>query len=275
MTIPETIHLIRKGPVARLILDRPQRKNAFHQIMWEALDRTLDELEAHPPRAVVVSGAGGGAFCAGMDVNPDNPQIQRLAAALEKGDTGPIEALIERIRGTVDRLAALPVPVVAAVNGDAHGGGAELAARCDLRVMDPDAVIRFSEVRLGLMPDWGGGAALVRLVGASRAADLILTARKIGAEEALALGLANRISPPGRAVETAMELAKAIAANGPQAVRHALALIRRAGDLPRSRALALETEQAVSLIATGECVQGIGAFLEKRPPVFGDPDPNL
>ena len=153
--------------------------------------------------------------------------------------------------------------------------GPNWPVRCDLRVMDPDAVIRFSEVRLGLMPDWGGGAALVRLVGASRAADLILTARSVGAKEALALGLANRISPPGRAVETAMELAETIAGNGPQAVRHALALIRRAGDLPLSRALALETEQAVSLIATGECIQGIGAFLEKKSPVFDDPDPNL
>ena len=267
----ETIHLNRKGPVAQLVFDRPGRRNAFNQAMWEAMDRALDDLEKRLPRAVVVCGADAGAFCAGMDVNPDNPQIQRLAEALEKGDTGPIEALIQRIRCTVDRLAALPVPVVAAINGDAHGGGAELAVRCDLRIMDPEAAIRFSEVRLGLMPDWGGGAALVRLVGASCAADLILTTRKIESAEALALGLVNRISPPGRAVETAMELAETIAANGPRAIRHALALIRRAGDLPFSRALALETEKAVSLIATGECIQGIGAFLEKKPPAFSDP----
>ena len=219
---------------------------------------------------VVVTGAGPAAFCAGMDVNPDNPQISRMAHALATKDPVPVKRLIHRIRGTIDRLAALPVPVVAAINGDAHGGGAELAVRCDLRVMDPDAVIRFSEVRLGLMPDWGGGAALTRLVGPSRAADLILTARPVRSAEALDLGLVNRISPPGEALAAAMALAELMAANGPKAVRHALHLIRKAPDLSLAEALDLETEQAVALIATGECLQGIGAFLEKKTPEFTD-----
>ncbi|MBI9085669.1 MAG: enoyl-CoA hydratase/isomerase family protein [Desulfobacterales bacterium] len=266
----ENVHVIRTGRVAQLVLDRVDRKNAFNGAMWAALDRAIEEIEGRLPRVVVITGAGTTAFCAGMDVNPDNPQISRMADALATGDPVPVKRLIHRIRGTIDRLAALPVPVVAAINGDAHGGGAELAVRCDLRVMDPKAVIRFSEVRLGLMPDWGGGAALTRLIGPSRAADLILTARPVNAPEALALGLVNRVSPPQVALAAAMEMAETIAANGPKAVRHALKLIRQAPDLCHADALDLETEQAVALIATGECLQGIGAFLEKKTPVFTD-----
>jgi enoyl-CoA hydratase/carnithine racemase len=266
----ETVHLERTGHVATLVLDRPNRRNAFNETMWAALERALDDLEARPPRVVVVTGAGDASFCAGMDVNPDNPQIAGIIEALEKKDSGPINALILRIRTAVDRLAALPVPVVAALNGDAYGGGAELACRCDMRVMDPGAVIRFSEVRLGLMPDWGGGVALTRLIGTSGAADLILTARPVPAAEAFDLGLINRVSEPGAALNEALALAGTMAANGPHAVRHALALIRGTPDLACEKALGMETEQAVALIATGECVHGIGAFLEKKPPVFPD-----
>ena len=166
----------------------------------------------------------------------------------------------------------LPVPIIAAINGLAYGGGAEIATRCDLRVMDADALICFSEVRLGLMPDHGGVVGLTRLLGASRAADLILTARKVGAEEALQMGLINRISPPGKALEDARELARAIAENGPRAVRHALKVIRRTVDISTMDALELETEEAVTLIAGGECIHGITAFLSKIKPVFPEPE---
>ena len=125
-------------------------------------------------------------FSAGFDVNPANPQITILAEAVKKRSRTAVEEVVRYIRETVDRLVALPVPIIAAINGLAFGGGAELAVRCDMRVMDPGAVICFSEVRLGLMPDWGGGVALSRLLGRSLAADLILTARRVGADEALA-----------------------------------------------------------------------------------------
>jgi enoyl-CoA hydratase/carnithine racemase len=164
----------------------------------------------------------------------------------------------------------LPVPIIAAINGLAYGGGAEIASRCDLRVMDPQAVICFSEVRLGLMPDQGGVAGLTRLVGASRAADLILTARKVGAEEAFQLGWANRISGPGKALEEALSLAFSIAQNGPRAVRHALSVIRKTCDLTTQEALDMETEEAVTLIVSGESVHGISAFLTRQKPEFPD-----
>jgi enoyl-CoA hydratase len=247
------IRVERKDKVAVVLFDRPERRNAFDETMWSDLERLTAELARSLPRAVVVSGAGK-AFCAGFDVNPDNPQVSSLIGAVEKKERAPVEALIKRLQTAVDGLVSLPVPIIAALNGDAFGGGAELASRCDMRIMDPVARICFSEARLGLMPDWGGGPGLTKLAGASTAADMILTGRRVGAEEALRLGLVNRISAPGQALDEAI----------------ALAVIRRVRELPMQQALDLEREQAVSLIVSGECVHGITAFLSKQEPVFPD-----
>ncbi|HWR68352.1 MAG TPA: enoyl-CoA hydratase/isomerase family protein, partial [Desulfomonilia bacterium] len=200
----------------------------------------------------------------------DNPMVDNIIKAMSTGDREPSKRLIRDIRRAIDAFVSVPVPLIAAVNGLAYGGGAELAVRCDLRVMDPRAVICFSEVRLGLMPDWGGGPALARLIGPSRAADLILTARKVGAAEAYSLGLVNRVSEEGKALDDALTLAEAIAENGPRAVGHALGLIRADQDIPYSAMLAREEELAAELIASGECVHGVGAFFEKKKPVFPD-----
>ena len=266
------IAVIRDRMLAKVVLRRPERLNACNLTMFERMEDAALKLAEPPlPRAVIVTGDGSKAFCAGFDVNPDNPMVNKMAQALEKGARQPIEAAITVIRRAVDRLVALPVPIIAAVNGKAYGGGAELAVRCDLRVMDPAAEICFSEVRLGLMPDWGGGATLTHLVGSAAAADLILTGRRIGAQEALRLGLVNRVSAPERAVDEAMEIAEAIMGNGPQAVRSALKVIRAGRNLSLEETLDLEQHTAVDLIASGECLHGIGAFLNGQPPVFPDP----
>jgi enoyl-CoA hydratase len=265
----ERVSIEAHGPVIVMTLDRPERKNALGNAMWSALGAAVDEVLERRPRAVVLTGAGA-AFCAGMDVNPDNPQIAGIVEAVGKRDPAPVAAMLRSLHDVLDRLFALPMPIIAAVNGLAYGGGAELAARCDLRVMDPAATICFSEVRLGLMPDWGGGVALARLLGPARAADLILTARKVDAAEALALGLVNRVSAPGAARDEALALAAQIAENGPRAVRSALAVLRRANDLPAADAIALELDAATALIATGECQVGIAAFLSRTRPAFPD-----
>jgi enoyl-CoA hydratase/carnithine racemase len=269
----DRIFLKRDGYLATLLLNRPERHNAFDAGMWRELETCVSRLENNPGRAVVITGADDKAFCAGFDVNPDNPHINGLATAVAEGNREPVQRLLQETRSIVDRLTGLPVPVIAAVNGDAHGGGAELAVRCDMRVMDPAASLCFSEVRLGLMPDWGGSVALTRLVGPALAADMVLTARRITAEEAHAKGLANRISAPGQALAEGIALAGEIAANGPRAVRHALDVIRQVGDLSLAAALDLETRRAAALIASGECLEGIGAFLEQRAPVFASPPP--
>jgi enoyl-CoA hydratase/carnithine racemase len=266
------ISLKRQGHIAIITLDRPAKQNAFDQHMWDCMDNVVAELKSSLPRVIILTGAGDKAFCAGFDVNPENPLLKPLLAAMEKHDKGPAYDLIRRVRTSTDSLVSLPVPIIAAINGLAYGGGAEIASRCDLRVMDSRAVICFSEVRLGLMPDHGGVVGLTHLVGASRAADLILTARKVGAEEALQLGLTNRISAPGKAIEEALALAISVAENGPRAVRHALSVIRKTRDLTNQEALELETEEAVSLIASGESIHGISAFLTRQKPEFPDAD---
>jgi enoyl-CoA hydratase len=265
----ESVKVEKRDSLAIVTLCRPDRLNVFNAAMFAALEETAATL-AHDPqlRAVVLTGAGHKAFSAGFDVNPDNPMVTEMARAIEQRDKGPIEHAIGAMRKAVDRFVALPVPVIAAINGNAFGGGAELAVRCDLRVMDPAAEICFSEVRLGLMPDWGGGAALVHLLGASAAADLILTARRIPADEALRMGLVNRISAPGNTLEAAVEMAEAITANGPLAVRRALEVIRAGRNLSLEATLDLERRTAIDLITSGECLHGIGAFLTGQAPVF-------
>lgn len=259
----------RRGPIAVVTLNRPSRKNALNAEMWAMLGRAADALHEKLPRAVVLTGAGS-AFSAGMDVSPDNPQVAGIISAVATHDPEPVRAMLAGIHRVLTRFFALPVPIIAALGGLAYGGGAEIAARCDLRIADPGAAICFSEVRLGLMPDLGGGVALARLLGPSRAAELILTARKLKAEEALRIGLVNQVSAPGESVLAAVALAEEIAANGPRAVRGALAVLRQASGLAFSDALAFELDTAIDLIASGECQAGIAAFLTRTPPVFPD-----
>jgi enoyl-CoA hydratase/carnithine racemase len=264
----ENVRLEYRGNIAIVTINRPRKRNALNADMFSHLETATAQLNANLPRVVILTGEGDTAFCTGFDVHPDNPMSEHLLKAVERKDKSLARKSIGRVREVTDALTALPVPIIAAVNGQAYGGGAEIAARCDLRVMDSDAVICFSETRLGLMPDFGGTPSLVRLVGPSVAADLILTARKISAQEALELKLVNRISAPGKSLEAAIALAETIAANGPKAVRAALEVIRRSPDLPLSDALALEIDNAAALIASGEFLHGVAAFLEKKTPVF-------
>lgn len=266
-----SVTIERDGPIAVVTLCRPHKKNALNDALWAGMRAAAETLAGELPRAVIVTGEGS-AFCAGMDLSPDNPQIAGLAVAAQTHEAGPMRALLAGLRPSMDALVRLPVPIIAAINGLAFGGGAELAVRCDLRVMDAEAELCFSEVRLGLMPDMGGGVALTRLVGPAVAADLILTARRVRGEEAQRLGVVNRVSAPGRALDDARELARSIAANGPRAVRASLNVIRRTPDLDEEAALELERERAAELMATGECVYGVTALMSKSEPQFPDAD---
>ncbi|MCU0845576.1 MAG: enoyl-CoA hydratase/isomerase family protein [Spirochaetes bacterium] len=268
--VDANIRLERKDHLAVVTLDRPGRLHAFNDIMFDLLEGVARELAASLPRAIVITATGDRSFSAGFDVHPDNPMVQRIVDSVSTRDEGPAREAIAHIRRAVDAFVSLPAPIIAALNGDAFGGGAELAVRCDLRVMVKPAVICFSEAKLGLMPDWGGGAALARLAGASRAADLVLTARKLASDEALAMGLVNRVCEPGAALGEALGIAALIAENGPRAVRHALALIRNSRNSAYDASLEEEARRAVELIASGECFHGVAAFLEKKKPEFPD-----
>lgn len=261
------IRLEYRGQVALVTMDRPDKKNAFDGAMFEALGQTARILKKKLPRAIVLTGRGD-AFCAGFDVGLDNPMTLRFLEAVNNKDKALAKEVIIEMRQGIDEFTGLGVPLIAAVNGLAYGGGAELASRCHIRVMDGGADLCFSEVRLGLMPDWGGGPALVRLVGPGRAADLILTARRVGAEEAARIGWAEYVSRKGNCLEQALGIAAQISRNGPEAVSAALGILKNCPDLSMADALEQEAAAAAGLIASGECLEGIAAFMEKRPPEF-------
>lgn len=264
------IEVVRKNKIVLVTMSRARKKNAFDESMFAALETATEELRQNLPRAIIITGDGKETFCTGFDVNPENPLVAEFLKALDTREIEPARQLVNRIRKAVDGFISLPVPIIAAINGLAYGGGMELAARCDMRVMDPAAKLCFSEVRLGLMPDWGGGPYLTKLVGSAIASDLILTARAIDAKEALTLGLVNHISDEGQSVNGALKLAEQIAENGPKAVRQALAVIRQSQELSLEKALELEANAAAELIASGECIHGITAFMDKTVPEFPD-----
>lgn len=266
----DSIILERMGNIAIVTINRPEKRNAFDEGLFLQLEKITAEIKSSLPRAIVITGAGDKAFCAGFDVNPENPMVKRIIDAAAAHNPGPAVSVIETIRKAVDAFVSLPVPLIAAINGIAYGGGAELASRCDMRVMDMEAVICFSETRLGLMPDWGGGVALTELVGRSRAADLVLTGRKINSSEAWAMGFINKISPRGKSLDEALAIAEEIAKNGPRAVRYSLSLIRQSVNTTSAELLKTEAKLAAELISSGECFHGVAAFFEKKKPVFPD-----
>lgn len=264
------IRLERKNKIGVVLMNRPEKKNAFDNAMFDALEKVTRELEQDLPRAIVLSGVDDRSFSSGFDINLENPMTEEFLDAVNKKDAALAGKLINRMRHVIDGFVSLPVPIIAAINGPAYGGGMELATRCDLRVMDMVTELCFSEVRLGLMPDWGGGACLARLAGTAHAADLILTARVVKADEAARMGLINRVSDKGRCLDDAMKLAEQISRNGPKAISHALDVLRQSRDLPLKDVLAKEAEAAADLIASGECIHGITAFMEKKAPRFPD-----
>jgi len=247
------------GPVAHLELVNPPLNLVTRELLGE-LDRALATLamaSAGDVRAVVLTGRGERAFCAGSHVGEF--EAQRGPAGRER------QALDERI---ASRLAGLPMPTIAAIEGDALGGGLELALCCDVRIASARARLGLPEVRLAVTPGSGGTQRLPRLVGPARAKELILTGRLIDAEEAARIGLVNRVVPAGEARRAADELAAGIAARGPLAVREAKRLIDLAMDVDLDAGLAAELDASERLFATDDMLEGARAFLGKRDPVY-------
>lgn len=172
------------------------------------------------------------------------------------------------LRALLDGLEALPQVVVAALNGAALGGGLELALACDLRVAAEGALMGLPEVGLGIIPGGGGTQRLPRLIGAGRALDLILTGRRVGAAEALAMGLVTAVAPAARLGEEALALAHRVAANAPVSLRQAKRAVAEGRHLPLAEALDLEHRLYQACLPTQDRQEALRAFAEKRPPVF-------
>ena len=247
----------REGGVAVLTVDRQEKLNALDGQVIEEIGQALLELESEGPRAIIVTGAGERAFIAGADI--------RAMSVMD-----PIEAkrFSEIGHAAMALLDRSPIPTIAAVNGYALGGGCEVAIACDIRIAAENATFGFPEVGLGILPGLGGTQRLPRLVGPALAKELIFTGRRIGAEEARGIGLANRVVGQGEALDAARELAAEISANGPLAVRHAKAATNRALDVDLISGLEYEADQFALLFATEDAREGMNAFGEKRKPRF-------
>jgi enoyl-CoA hydratase/carnithine racemase len=239
--------------VAIVQLNRPDVLNALSSEMMADLLAVLERLDADPGvRAVVIAGHDR-AFVAGADIRSMRSRDLRDVLTAPGGRFW-------------FRLAAIEVPVIAAVSGPAFGGGCELALACDMVVASETAVFSQAEIKVGIMPGGGGTQRLARTLGKHRAMELVLTGRPVGADEAERLGIVNRVAAPGRWREEALGLARQVAGGPPLAVRMAKRAVLAAEEGPIGAGMSIERRLLELTFATDDRVEGMSAFLERRPP---------
>ena len=254
-TLSLSIEALGDGCVVGVIrLNRPKKLNALNTTLIGELDEALAAFESMELRALVVTGAGDRAFAAGADIS-------------EMADYRSIDALQMARRGqaVLDRLAAFPAPTIAAVNGFALGGGCELAMCCDLILASPTAVFGQPEVKIGVIPGFGGTQRLTRRVGAQRALELMMTGRNVPADEAVSIGIALEVCDD--VLESALGLARRIARNAPLAVRRLKRAVADA-DTMLPPALAAEAWLFAECFSDADQTEGMHAFLDRRRPTY-------
>jgi enoyl-CoA hydratase/carnithine racemase len=256
MTVGESVRVERDGAVATIRLDRPPANALAEAVSLELWDAAREVERDEAIRAVVVWG-GERIFAAGADVKA-------------MADFGPREvgASVGALEGALRHLEAIPKPVIAAINGYALGGGCELALACDFRYAAVDARLGLPEIRLGIIPGAGGTQRLPRLVGLGRARDLIFTGRHIEADEALEMGLVDRVIAAERVYDEALERATAFATGPAVAYRAAKLALLASANRPLEAGLDVERDLFRELFATQDQKEGMRAFLEKRDPRF-------
>jgi len=256
----ETLLLEIDANVALLTLNRPSVLNALNTTLLHELDHAIQELAADPAiRAIILRGAGGKAFAAGAD-------ISELAAL----DPAQAEQQSLRTQQLFRRIETLPKPVLACIEGYALGGGCELAMACTLRLANSSARLGQPEIKLGLIPGYGGSQRLPRLVGRGAALKLLLTGAVVDATEAYRIGLIDELVETGSdaLLARALELARLIASMPPLAVAATMEAVDHGAGLPLDQALALEARIFARLCSTDDKREGTRAFLEKRQPVW-------
>jgi enoyl-CoA hydratase len=252
----EHLSIAVDGHVAIVTIEREDALNALNAELLLELATAFDLIEGDADvRALVITGAGR-AFVAGADL--------QAFADVRDGFAGREAALTGQ--DVMNTLAALPIPTVAAINGFALGGGLELALACDLRVAAGSAKLGLPEVTRGLIPGYGGTQRLQRLIGLARATDLVLTGRMVGADEALALGLVNRVADD--AAEAARALAQQCARNAPVALGLAKEALMRGVDVTLPQGLEIEADLFGLAVTTDDAKEGIASFFEKRDPDY-------
>ncbi len=254
----ETIRCEVREGIAVVTVQRPQVLNALNRQAVAELGQAFLRLRDDPAiGGVILTGSGEKAFVAGADIGEiqalDTPSGREFALAGQR---------------VFSRIEGLGKPVIAAVNGFALGGGCELALACTLRLASPNAKLGQPEVKLGVIPGFGGTQRLPRLVGPAAALDLLLTGRTVTAEEALSMGLVQRVVPQDQLLAEAEKLLREILANAPLAVRLCMEAVQRGAALPLGDALALEADLFGVSTGSADAKEGTAAFLAKRKPDF-------
>ena len=251
----------RRGPTAILTLNRPAAMNALSVELVAALEQSVRDLRGLAAtgdvRALILTGAGGKAFCAGADLK------ERRAMSLAE-----TRRFLASLNAAVDAVAAFPAPVIAAVSGAAFGGGFELALACDIRLAADNAMFGLVEVRLGIIPGAGGTQRLARVAGVAVAKELILTGRRVDAAQARAMGIVSSVHPANDLMGAVESTAAEIALGGPLAVAQAKRAIDDGLALPLPEALAIERACYEVVLTSEDREEGLAAFMEKRHPVF-------
>ena len=254
----KTVLLEVKNGIGYITINRPEALNALSSQVLADLNEVLDQVEkSEEIRVVIVTGAGEKAFVAGADIK-------------EMDLMSPIQAFeyMTFANDTFTRLSELRKPTIAVINGYALGGGMELALSTDIRIGFEKTVVGFPEVGLGIIPGFAGTQRMSRLIGTSRAKELIFTARTVKGQEAYDLGILNKLVPAEELLSSAEELAAAIMKNAPLAVEKAKHVIQVGAELPLKNAIRLETEAEALLFSTEDKLEGMRAFVEKRKAVF-------
>lgn len=236
-----------------LTINRPNALNALNSKVLDELRETFDKIDLETTRVVIITGAGEKSFVAGADIS--EMSTASVAEAEKFGKKG---------NDVFRKIETFPLPVIAAINGFALGGGCELAMSCDIRICSENAVFGQPEVGLGITPGFGGTQRLARLVGLGKSKELIYAANNIKAEEALRIGLVNHVYPLENLMDEAIKLATRIAKNAPIAVRAAKKAINTGIDTDMDRAIIIEEKLFASCFETEDQMEAMKAFLEKR-----------
>jgi enoyl-CoA hydratase len=254
----KTLHLDHKGPTATVTLNRPEVLHALDRTMFDELERVFIALAADPAvRVVLVTGSGDRAFAAGADIR-----------ALTETDAVSGLAVSQRGQQVFAQIERCGKPVIAAVNGVALGGGCELALACTLRLASDRARLGLPEVKLGLIPGYGGTQRLTRLIGRSPALRMMLTAQIVDAPEALRLGLVDEVVPAAELLSRALALAETIADMAPLAIAGVLEAVERGDGKSLDEGLRAEADIFGRLCGTADKHEGLGAFLAKRAAIW-------
>ena len=244
-----------QGAVAVLTVNNPKALNALSPAVLTDIDAAIDSIDMDTVRALIITGAGDKSFVAGADIS--------AMVHMSKADAS---AYSKQGNDLFLKIESLPIPVIAAINGFALGGGCELAMSCDIRICSEAAMFGQPEVQLGITPGYGGTQRMARLVGAGIAKELIYTARNMKADEALRIGLVNAVYAPDELMPAAMKLANKIAKNAPIAVRLSKKMINDGLALPIDEAVAMESALFGGSFETHDQVEGMTCFLSKEKP---------